>query len=228
MMKYTAVILAAGRGSRMESKVQKQFLDLDGYPLIYYALHTFQQSCVDDIVLVTGQDAVSYCRTEIVEKYQFHKVSRIVSGGSERYLSVYNGLCAAENTDIVLIHDGARPFVTEELIERTIRAAEQYGSGIAAVPAKDTVRLADANGFVVQTPARESVWMMQTPQTFQYNQIMSAYEMVVHEKMDHITDDAMVMEQTLRKSVKLVLGSYRNLKITTPEDMEIAAALLQK
>lgn len=227
-MKCTAVILAAGKGSRMKSSVQKQFMELDGYPLIYYALRAFEHSCVTDIILVTGESEVEYCRTQIVEKYRFQKVSRIVSGGSERYLSVYQGLLAAKQPDIVLIHDGARPFVTNEIIERTIQAALQYGSGIAAMPVKDTVKIADAQQFVIQTPARENVWMVQTPQAFRYKQIRYAYEKAVEQRISAVTDDAMVMEQVLHEPVKLVEGSYRNIKVTTPEDMEIAGIFVKQ
>ena len=196
-MKCTAIVLAAGKGDRMGSSVHKQFMELEGYPLIYYPLLAFEQSCVDEIILVVGQDEVNYCRKDIVEKYKFHKVRKIVQGGSERYLSVYQGLCAAENTDIVLIHDGARPFVTDRIIERTIQAALQYGTGVAAMPAKDTVKIADERQFVVQTPDRSKVWMMQTPQTFRYSLIRLAYDKVMEQQVENITDDAMVMECTL-------------------------------
>ncbi len=227
-MKCTAIVLAAGKGSRMNSDIQKQYMELEGFPLIYYALHVFEQSCVDDIILVTGQNEADYCRREIVDKYQFQKVRRIVTGGSERYLSVYEGLCAAENPDIVLIHDGARPFVTHEIINRTIQAAVQYGSGIAAVPAKDTVRIVNDEKFAVQTPPRDHIWMMQTPQTFLYSQIRSAYEKVIAYNIQNVTDDAMVLEAVLNKGVKIVEGSYRNIKITTPEDMEAASVFVKQ
>lgn len=225
-MKCTAVVLAAGKGSRMNSSIQKQFMELDGYPLLYYALRVFERSRVDDIILVAGENETTYCRTQIVDKYQFQKVSKIIPGGSERYLSVYEGLCAIQDTDIVLIHDGARPFVTDEIIERTIQAAATYGSGIAAMPAKDTVRIADENQFSVQTPSRAHVWMMQTPQAFIYKNIRQAYDKILALQLSNITDDAMVMELAFHKPVKIVEGSYSNLKVTTPEDMRIAEAFV--
>ncbi len=225
-MKCTAIVLAAGRGSRMGGRIPKQFMELAGYPLIYYALRIFEQSSVDDIILVAGEDMIDYCWTEIVGKYRFQKVSRVVPGGSERYMSVYYGLRAAQNPDLVLIHDGARPFVTQEIIERTILAAAEYGSGIAAMPVKDTIKIADDQDFVVQTPARDSVWMIQTPQTFRYGAVFSAYEKVVKEGRQGITDDAMVMETASDTPIKLVRGSYRNIKVTTPEDMEIASVFV--
>ncbi len=215
----------------MHANVQKQFMDLNGFPLIYYALHAFEQSCVDDIILVTAADDLGYCRTEIVNKYNFKKVAKIIPGGSERYFSVYEGLCAANAPDIVLIHDGARPFVTEEIIRRTVRAAVQHGSGVAAVPMKDTVKIVDGHQFSVQTPDRSHVWMVQTPQTFQYPLIRMAYEKLVMQHMQtvtNVTDDAMVLEVVMHKSVKLVEGSYHNIKITTPEDMEVAEGIVKK
>lgn len=227
-MKYTAIVLAAGKGDRMNSSIRKQYMELEGFPLLYYALHAFEQSCVDEIVLVAGEDEIEYCRIQIVEKYQFQKVSRIVPGGSERYLSVYEGLRAVQNTDIVLIHDGARPFVTDEIIERTIQAAAVYGSGIAAMPAKDTVKIVDEERFAVQTPPRDRVWMMQTPQAFVYQDIRAAYEKILAQQITNVTDDAMVLEQAFHKSAKIVEGSYYNLKVTTPEDMEIASAFCKK
>ncbi len=181
-----------------------------------------------EIILVTGENELDYCRTQIVEKYQFQKVSRIVPGGSERYLSVYQGLCAVKDTDFVLIHDGARPFVTEQIIERTIQAAIAYGSGIAAVPAKDTVKLLDEQQFSADTPPRDQVWMMQTPQVFAYEKIRKAYEIVISQKIKNVTDDAMVLETALHEKVKIVEGSYRNMKVTTPEDLEVAEVFVKQ
>lgn len=227
-MKCTAIVLAAGKGSRMNSSVSKQFMELEGFPLVYYALRAFEQSMVDDIILVTGQQEIEYCRKKIVENYKLKKVSSITAGGKERYLSVYNGLCAVRDADIVLIHDGARPFVTDEIIERTVHAAVRYGSGIAAVRAKDTVKLVNEEHFTVQTPPRDRIWMMQTPQAFSYEKIRLAYETVLEQHLSQLTDDAMVLETALHEPAKIVEGSYRNIKVTTPEDMEIASVFCRK
>lgn len=227
-MKAAAIVLAAGRGSRMNSGIQKQFMELGGYPLIYYALQVFEHSSVDEVILVTGKNETDWCRREIVDKYGFCKVRSVVPGGSERYLSVYEGLRAAEEPDIVLIHDGARPFVTDEIINRTIRSALESGSGIAAVPAKDTVRIADETGTAVLTPPRDRVWMMQTPQAFRYPLIYRAYQELVSRNIQNVTDDAMVLETVLNQGVKIVEGSYSNIKVTTPEDMETARAFLKR
>lgn len=227
-MKCTAIVLAAGKGSRMNSSVSKQFMELEGFPLVYYALRAFEQSMVDDIILVTGQQEIEYCRKKIVENYQLKKVSSITAGGKERYLSVYNGLCVVRDADIVLIHDGARPLVTDEIIERTVHAAVRYGSGIAAVRAKDTVKLVNEEHFTVQTPPRDRIWMMQTPQAFSYEKIRLAYEKVLEQHLSQLTDDAMVLETALHEPAKIVEGSYRNIKVTTPEDMEIASVFCRK
>ncbi len=227
-MKAAAIVLAAGRGSRMNSGIQKQFMELGGCPLIYYALQVFEHSSVDEVILVTGKNETDWCRREIVDKYGFCKVRSVVPGGSERYLSVYEGLRAAQEPDIVLIHDGARPFVTDEIINRTIRSALESGSGIAAVPAKDTVRVVDETGTAVLTPPRDRVWMMQTPQAFRYPLIYRAYQELVSRNIQNVTDDAMVLETVLNQEVKIVEGSYSNIKVTTPEDMETARAFLKR
>lgn len=227
-MKAAAIVLAAGRGSRMNSGIQKQFMELGGYPFIYYALQVFEHSSVDEVILVTGKNETDWCRREIVDKYGFCKVRSVVPGGSERYLSVYEGLRAAQEPDIVLIHDGARPFVTDEIINRTIRSALESGSGIAAVPAKDTVRIVDETGTAVLTPPRDRVWMMQTPQAFRYPLIYRAYQELVSRNIQNVTDDAMVLETVLNQEVKIAEGSYSNIKVTTPEDMETARAFLKR
>lgn len=224
MKKYTAIVLAAGQGKRMKSKVQKQYLLIKGKPVLYYTLRAFEQSpLVSEIVLVTGKEEIEYCRKEIVENYGFKKVSKITEGGKERYHSVYEGLKAAVGTDYVLIHDGARPFVDEELLERVCTAVEEYGACVAGMPVKDTIKIADEAGFAAQTPDRRKVWQVQTPQAFEYPLIRSAYDRLLEEEPEGITDDAMVLETMTEHRVKLVEGSYRNLKITTPEDLEIAA-----
>lgn len=225
-MGCNAIVLAAGRGSRMNSSELKQYMDLQGHPLIYYSLQVFEQSCIDEVILVTGAGEEEYCRTQIVEKYNFQKVRKIVPGGAERYLSVYQGLLAAENAVIVLIHDGARPFVDNAIIERTIAAARQFGSGIAAMPVKDTVKVVDKDQFSVQTLDRSHIWMMQTPQAFSYPKIREAYEKVI-EQHQTITDDAMALELAFGIHAKLVEGSYFNIKVTTPEDLVIASGILQ-
>ena len=171
-MKCTAIILAAGQGKRMKSNVQKQFLQLGEYPVLYYSLKAFQDSPeITDIVLVCGKTEINYCKDAFVQKYHIDKVSEVVAGGKERYESVYQGLCACHKTDYILIHDGARPFVTEELIQRGLDCAKEYQACAAGVPSKDTVKIIGEGKKVVSTPDRSHVWNVQTPQIFEYHLI---------------------------------------------------------
>lgn len=229
-MKCTAIILAAGQGKRMKTKVQKQFLMLQGKPLLYYSLACFQKSDeIQEIVVVTGKESIDYCRNEIIEKYGFTKVKCIKEGGKERYDSVYAGLeaCSAD-TDYVFIHDGARPFVTEDIIKRTKEGAVTYQACIAGMPSKDTVKIVDENNMVSVTPERSKVWSVQTPQVFLYSLIKEAHDIARSISMQGITDDAMVVEQYKNTPVHIVEGDYENIKITTPEDILMAEKILEK
>ena len=223
----SAIVLAAGKGSRMKSEVHKQFMLLGGKPVLYYSLHCFQESSlIDEIILVTSEDMIDYCRSEIVEKYSFDKVKKIVGGGKERYDSVYEGLKACSSQGIVCVHDSARPFITEDILKRGIETAESTGACIVGVPAKDTMKLADENNDVDRTIPREKVWIVQTPQIFSYSLLKNAYESARLKGMNGITDDAMVVERETECKVRFSLGSYRNIKITTPEDLIIGEAFL--
>lgn len=217
-----AVVLAAGSGKRMNSRIKKQYLQIDGKPLIYYALRAFEQSCIEQVVLVVSSGDEQYCRSEIVDKYHFHKVSRITAGGEERYHSVLNGLHQLESCNYVLIHDGARPFVTVDMIKRSLEAAKKYQACVVGMPVKDTIKISNTQGYVSQTPDRSLLWTIQTPQAFQYNLIKNAYEELLEQKNVSVTDDAMVVEAVTGEKVKLIEGSYYNIKVTTPEDLEIA------
>lgn len=226
--KNTAIILAAGRGRRMQSAVQKQYLLLQGKPVLYYSLKTFETcSFIDEIVLVTQKEEIDYCQKEIVEKYGFRKVTKIVAGGAERYLSVYEGLKQVGDNGCVYIHDGARPFVNEEILERIRDGVVKYQACVAAMPVKDTIKIAGEDAFAKETPNRKYVWMVQTPQAFSSSLIKNAYQKLMDQKIDAVTDDAMVLETVEGKKVKLVEGSYRNIKITTPEDLDIAELFLK-
>ena len=226
--KNTAIVLAAGQGKRMHSKIQKQFLKIQGYPVLYYSLRCFQESpLIQDIILVTGEDALSYCKEEIVKKYGFTKVSNVIAGGKERYDSVYAGLCACKDCRYVLIHDGARPFITEEIIERGLEKVKETGACVVGMPSKDTIKLSDAEGYVKETPDRKCVWTIQTPQIFSYALIREAHDSIRKKDMSKITDDAMVIEHKTGVKVALAEGSYQNIKITTPEDLYIAEAFLR-
>lgn len=234
----TAIVLAAGSGRRMKSDVAKQYLPLGGRPLIWYALHAIEESSViDDCILVACQEDIlnGYVREEIVERFGFHKVASIVPGGAERYDSVYNALQAIKETGTagyVFIHDGARPFLTEEILERCLAEVEKTGACVAGMPVKDTIKIADEDCYARQTPDRNTLWQIQTPQVFERVLITQAYEKLMQEKERlaaagvKITDDAGVVELLMDRPVKLVEGSYRNIKVTTPEDIAAAEAFL--
>lgn len=225
--KYTAIVLAAGSGKRMNSKVHKQYLIIQDRPVLYYSLKEFEDSAVDEIVLVVGKGEEEFCRREIVDKYGISKVKAIVEGGKERYHSVFEGLKQTSDADYVLIHDGARPFVNQDIIRRCMQEVQKYQACVVGMPVKDTIKIADEEGYAKQTPDRKNVWMIQTPQTFSYTLIYEAYEEMLKTEDAAITDDAMVLERTKGKKSKLIEGSYRNIKITTPEDLLIANVYLQ-
>lgn len=229
MAKSAAIVLAAGQGKRMQSHVQKQFLLLNGRPLITYALEAFENSPVDQIILVAGPDEIRYCQEEIAEKYGFSKVTKVIAGGRERYHSVYEGLKAAEGAEYVLIHDGARPLLDQEMISRSLEGAKDYGACVVGMPVKDTIKTSGADGFVESTPDRSALWQVQTPQAFYYPWILEAYKKLFsrEEYQQGVTDDGMVLESMTAHKVKLIEGSYFNIKVTTPEDMAVAEALLE-
>lgn len=229
-----AIVLAAGAGRRMQSDIKKQFLLIKDKPVLYYSLKTFEESFVDEVVLVTSEDDVDLCRGDIVEKYGFSKVKNIIVGGKERYHSVAAGLQTISEADYVFIHDAARPMLTQEILERGYQSVRQTEACVVGMPVKDTIKIADAKGYIAQTPNRSLVWMVQTPQIFAYPLIKDAYEKLMEKESDmknrgiSITDDAMVVETLTEHSVKLIEGSYENIKITTPEDLGMAERFLEK
>jgi 2-C-methyl-D-erythritol 4-phosphate cytidylyltransferase len=229
--KVTAVILAAGQGKRMNSPVAKQFLILREKPVIYYSLKAFEESGADDIVLVTGEGQAEYCRESIVGLFHIRKVSHVIEGVKERYDSVYRALNCMDDTDYVLIHDGARPFISPDLINTVIERVMEQKACIVGTPVKETIKIADAQGYITATPNRNTLWTAQTPQAFEYSSIKRAYDMFhadVYKEELGITDDAMVYETYLKLPVKILKGDYNNLKITTPEDMVLADKILEQ
>ncbi len=227
MERITAIVLAAGSGKRMNSAIHKQYLMLAGKPVLYYALKAFDESAVTDIVLVTGAGEMTYCEREIIRKYKIRKVCAIVEGGSERYHSVHAGLEAAAGADYVLIHDGARPLVTEDMIARSIETVKACGACIVGMPVKDTIKVVGTDGFAKETPERKGLWQVQTPQSFSYSLIADAYRKVIASGDNTVTDDAMVLERVTGRQVRVIEGSYRNIKITTPEDLQVAEVYLK-
>lgn len=221
--KNVAVVLCAGRGTRMNSEVQKQYLLIKGKPVVYYSLIAFEKCpFIDEIVLVTGKEEIEYCRHEIIEKYNLKKVKSIVAGGKERYHSVFEGLKAIGCCDYVYIHDGARPFIDQELLQRACDSVSIHKACVVGMPVKDTIKISGQDGFADHTPDRSKLWMVQTPQVFQYSLVYQAYDKIMKYPGIQVTDDAMVVEQMGHAKIKLVEGSYKNIKITTPEDLEIA------
>lgn len=225
-MKSTAIILAAGSGKRFNAKEKKQFAKLYDKPLLYYSLKAFSESNADEIIVVTSRDDIDFVREDIVKKYEFFKVKAIVSGGNERYDSVYSGLKAVSG-DICLIHDCARAMINVELINRCIDETVKYRAVVPTVAPKDTIRIRDGE-FGGKTIDRNTFCIIQTPQCFYMELIKSAFEKMY--KTDYkslgITDDAMVVEKFSDTKVRLIEGDYKNIKVTTPEDIMIAKAFL--
>lgn len=223
----TAVIVAAGKGKRMGTEISKQFLPLCGKEILAHTVEKFEKAaCIRDIILVTGGDALQDVR-QMVQEYGWKKIISVTEGGKERQDSVFLGLQQVpQDTEIVLIHDGVRPFVTEEILERSIAAAKETGGCVAGVPAKDTIKVCDAEGFAIATPNRSTLRHIQTPQTFRRKEILAAYEKA---KADGFlgTDDASVAEHS-GFPVRVIMGSYSNIKITTKEDLLIGAAFLKE
>ncbi len=228
--KITAIVLAAGHGRRMGDGIEKQYRELAGCPMVCHSLRAFEQSPVDDIVLVSGAGEEEFCRERIVKAYGFRKVAAIAAGGPERYHSVYEGLKAAKGCEYVLIHDGARPCVTESIIRAAIDGAVRFRACVTAVPVKDTIKVADPEGFARATLDRSVLWAMQTPQAFSYPLVLEAYSRILSGEYDlhDVTDDAMVVERMTGERVRLIRGSYENIKVTTPEDLAVAEAFLRK
>jgi 2-C-methyl-D-erythritol 4-phosphate cytidylyltransferase len=231
--KRVAIVLAAGQGKRMNTDIKKQYLLLANKPILYYSLYAFQKSnIIDEIILVTAEEDIEYCKTEIIEKYKMTKVKNIITGGKERYDSVYMGLKTIKDCTYVFIHDGARPFIKEEILKSAYENVKQTGACVVGVKSKDTVKIADPNDVIQSTPQRENVWCVQTPQVFSYKKIRNAYDNLMEEKstgkIGGITDDAMVFERYIKEAVQLVWGGYENIKITTPEDLEIAEVFVKR
>lgn len=228
MAKVVALVAAAGQGKRMGAQCNKQFLAIGARPVLAWTLQVFQ-ACpmVDQIIVIASPGEEEYCRQEVIAKYNLNKVKQVVTGGLERQDSIYNGLQAlSDGPEIIVIHDGARPLVTLDLIDQSITEARNHGAAIVAVKAKDTIKQGDQQEMVDKTLNRALLWQVQTPQTFRYPVIMEAYQNALNSGLAG-TDDASLVE-ALGNPVKLVQGSYENLKITTPEDLDIAEAILHK
>lgn len=227
-VKAYALIPAAGMGKRMGASINKQYLQLDGLPIVARTISVFEQSPdIEAIYLVIPEAEISYCREQVVAACGFRKIVEIVPGGKERQHSVMNGLRAMRphlaDEDVVVIHDGVRPLITAELLRESIDVACSNAGALVAVPAKDTIKTV-RNGIVVDTPDRESLWQAQTPQSFRFGTIFDAH--LAAEQDGFVgTDDASLVERR-GGAVRIVRGDYRNIKITTPEDLVLAESFL--
>jgi len=243
-MKVYGIVLAGGSGKRVGSEIPKQYIEVNGKPLLYYTLKAFEDSAVDSVSIVADEAHLQFVVSGIVDKYGLKKVIRVCQGGSERFDSVHHGLddlsTVAEADDLVLIHDGARPFIKPEEIDRMIEEVKLHGAAIAAMPVKDTIKVSDEEGFVAATTVRANTWQIQTPQGFRYELLKQAYGKAAQMKwkvpvsgsdsegafLDAgkiFTDDSMVIEAICpEQKIRLVPMSYENIKITTAEDVEQA------
>lgn len=221
-----AVVPAAGRGLRMGGAVPKQFLTLAGLPILIHSLRVLEQAtAVNEIILTVPAADRAYCLNEIVARYGFHKITKVVPGGEQRQDSVRHGLAELDqNADVVLIHDAVRPFLTTDMVARVVEAAAEHGAAIVAMPMRDTVKRVGADGFIESTVDRNHLWLAQTPQAFQRSLLQMAHRKAQLEKY-HATDDAQLMEW-LGHRVAIVEGSGENIKITRPEDLAMGEAIL--
>lgn len=222
----SAIILAGGKGKRMGSAISKQFIDIKGKPIIYYTLKKFSENKkIDNIIVVLPEDEVKYFKENILKKYEL-RINKIVIGGKERQDSVYNALKSLKNssTDIVLIHDGARPFISEGIINEGIKFAEIYGAAAPGVMPKDTIKVKNEKNFSIDTPNRANLVSIQTPQVFKFDEILECHEKIRYNG-EKVTDDTMVVEKC-GYSVYLYDGEYTNIKVTTPEDLILAERLI--
>lgn len=227
-MKIAAIVPAAGRGSRMNHRLPKQYLPLGGIPIIARTLIALESfAAIDEIFVVVREEEKEYFHREIVRKYNLDKVSRIIAGGERRQDSVYKGLeCTGEDTTLIAIHDGVRPFVTEDIFMETIAQAALHKAAIVAVPVSDTIKVAKQHGFAGSTLPRDELWAVQTPQVFERGLILKAHHLARKENFTG-TDDASLVEK-MSCPVKIVEGAHENIKITTPGDLIIAEAILRE
>ncbi|MDE0041742.1 MAG: 2-C-methyl-D-erythritol 4-phosphate cytidylyltransferase, partial [Candidatus Poribacteria bacterium] len=223
--KICALIPAAGSGSRMQNSVKKPYLNLGGKPILVHTIGVFDRNpVIDTISVIVDATDLEMCQSTVIAPNAFQKVGDLVVGGETRQASVFNGLQSLPtDVDCVIVHDGVRPFVTDEMIFACIEAADEWGAAVAAVPAKDTIKVASTDGFIVDTPDRDKLWAVQTPQAFRASVLLDAHAFAKRERVT-ATDDATLVEQ-LGFKVKIVSGSDSNLKITTPNDLIIAEAL---
>lgn len=227
ILKTCAIIVAAGSGSRMNMDINKQYIEISGKSVLARTLQVFNDcSYINEIIVVVNENDIFFCKNNIIDSYDLNKVKSIVAGGKERQNSVYNGLMEVSiETDIVLIHDGARPFISVESIKNSISSAEEFGGSVVAVPVKDTIKVADEQGIISHTIDRSTLWSIQTPQAFKYSLIINAHNKAIDDEFNG-TDDSVLLER-LGQKLKLVMGGYDNIKITTKEDLLVAETIIK-
>ncbi|NPV52354.1 MAG: 2-C-methyl-D-erythritol 4-phosphate cytidylyltransferase [Firmicutes bacterium] len=227
-MVVSCVVPAAGQGRRMGGDTGKLFMCLNGKPILSYALDVFEKCpLISEIILVVREDEIHHASRLFAKESGFTKVKRIVPGGVERQMSVYHGLIATDAaSDIVMVHDGARPLITLDVVASVVNEAVACGAAVVATPVKDTIKLSDSQGFIKSTLDRSMLWAVQTPQAFRRELLLCAHEKAYSDGFLG-TDDSVLVER-LGWKVRLVPGSYENIKITTPEDVLIAEAILRR
>lgn len=224
--RISVLIPAAGQGKRMESSIRKPYLMLVDKPILSYTIERFEQnSVIDEILVIIDASDFEVCKRNVLTPYRYKKVCELVSGGRTRQESVFNGIrTLSDDVDFVIVHDGVRPFINDDIIYRCLNAASKYGASVSAVPVKETIKIANADNFIDRTPDRDHLWRVQTPQAFRKSLLVEAHRKAIQDKIC-VTDDAALVEK-LGLPVKLVMGSYKNIKITTTEDLQIAKTLL--
>jgi len=227
-LKVVAIIVAAGSGKRMGHARNKQFISIGSKPILAHTLDVFNSiDKINKIILVIPRGWKRFCQREIIKKYQYGKEIELIYGGRRRQDSVACGLSlVSSDFDIVVIHDGVRPFVTRRMVVESVARAKRFGACIVAIPVSDTVKTVNREGLVERTVPREYLWRVQTPQTFQVSLIKKAYAKASQEKF-YGTDDAQLVER-IHRPVRIVRGDYRNIKITTREDLIIAEQMLSE
>ena len=223
----SVVIVAAGTGSRMNMDINKQFIKIYDKEVVAYTIDAFYNNeNIDEIVVVVREDEEEFFMKHIIDKYDYKNI-KVAHGGKERQDSVYNGLKKVDtNSNVVIIHDGARPFISREIINESIKEASLNKAVVVGVPVKDTIKVIDNNNIIEDTPNRKYLWAVQTPQVFDYKLLMTAYENA-YNKNYYGTDDAMLVEY-IGQEVKMIMGSYENIKITTKEDIMFGENILKR
>ena len=227
-MKCVALVPAAGQGKRMGGAHSKPYLLLEGKPILAHTLLELERCpLVDEVVLMVERGEIERARASVVEEFRLQKVGAILAGGVQRQDSVWEGLkTVQDDCDLVMVHDGVRPFISQEMLTRSIQGAVDCGASIAGMPAKDTVKLVSAQNVVLTTPDRKSIFLVQTPQTFKRDILLRAYRQAMEDGF-YATDEASLVER-LGLPVRVVEGSYENIKITTPEDLVVGEMILRR